>query len=75
MSVTNTIRDNVLYDSKKDWYSEDLTNNEILEKLSVEPYVLLQFKIKAFLFDLSESIFIYLNKRQLLLRLEFIAGI
>lgn len=36
MSVTNTIRDNVLYDSKKDWYSEDLTNNEILEKLQEE---------------------------------------
>lgn len=36
MSVTNTIRDNVLYDSKKDWYTEDLTNNEILEKLQEE---------------------------------------
>lgn len=36
MSVTNTIRDNVLYDSNKDWYSEDLTNNEILEKLQEE---------------------------------------
>lgn len=36
MSVTNTIRENVYYDTKKDWYSEDLTNNEILEKLQEE---------------------------------------
>lgn len=36
MSVTNTIRENVFYDTKKDWYSKDLTNNEILEKLQEE---------------------------------------
>lgn len=34
MSVTNTIRDNVIYDDKsKLWSEEELTNDEIIEKL------------------------------------------
>lgn len=36
MSVTNTIRDNVIYDNEKDWYEEKLTNNEIIEELNKE---------------------------------------
>lgn len=36
MSVTNTIRDEVTYDSEKDWIERELTNNEILEKLLKE---------------------------------------
>ncbi len=42
MAVTNTIRENVYYDNDKDWYSVDLTNDEIIEKLNEE-------KKKAFL--------------------------
>lgn len=36
MSVTNTIRDEVTYDSEKDWIERELTNSEILEKLVEE---------------------------------------
>lgn len=37
MSVTNTIRDNVLYDNEtKMWSEEELTNEEIVEKLELE---------------------------------------
>lgn len=34
MTVTNTIRDTVVYDNLKGWYVTPLTNNEILCKLS-----------------------------------------
>ena len=33
MSVTNTIRDNVIYDNNDDWTEEELSNEEIQEKL------------------------------------------
>lgn len=36
MTVTNTIRDNVIYDNVKDWTEEKLTNAEIIEKLNSE---------------------------------------
>lgn len=37
MSVTNTIRDNVIYDDNtKEWHEEELTNDEITEKLISE---------------------------------------
>lgn len=42
MSVTNMIRDEVIYDNEKDWYKRVLENKEILEKLNEE-------KKKAFL--------------------------
>lgn len=43
MSVTNTIRDNVIYrDELEEWFEEELTNDEIVEKLEKE-------KKKAFL--------------------------
>ena len=42
MSVTNMIRDEVIYDNEKDWYERVLENNEIIEKLNEE-------KKKAFL--------------------------
>ena len=42
MSVTNMIRDEVIYDNEKDWYERVLENKEILEKLNKE-------KKKAFL--------------------------
>ena len=35
MSVTNTIRDEVTYNSEKDWIERELTNSEILEKLLI----------------------------------------
>ena len=42
MSVTNLIRDEVTYDSNKDWDERELTNDEIIEKL-------LEEKKKAFM--------------------------
>lgn len=42
MSVTNMIRDEVIYDNEKDWYERVLENKEIVEKLNEE-------KKKAFL--------------------------
>lgn len=36
MSVTNTIRDNVIYDNLLGWSEEELTNEEIEEKLNEE---------------------------------------
>ena len=37
MSVTNTIRDNVIYkDELEEWFEEELTNEEIIEKLAKE---------------------------------------
>lgn len=37
MSVTNTIRDNVIYkDELEEWFEEELTNDEIVEKLAKE---------------------------------------
>lgn len=36
MSVTNNIRDNVYFDINKGWYTQDLTNDEIIEKLEKE---------------------------------------
>lgn len=36
MSVTNTIRDAVTYDEENDWQERELTNAEILEKLTEE---------------------------------------
>lgn len=37
MSVTNMIRDNVIFDDNtKTWYEEELTNDEIIEKLNHE---------------------------------------
>lgn len=43
MSVTNTIRDNVIYqDESQEWFEEELTNDEIVDKLNAE-------KKKAFL--------------------------
>lgn len=37
MSVTNTIRDHVLYDNEKGWFEEELTNEEI-EKILKDEY-------------------------------------
>ena len=43
MSVTNMIRDNVVYkDDVEEWFEEELTNDEIIDKLQIE-------KKKAFL--------------------------
>lgn len=42
MSVTNMIRDEVIFDNEKDWYERALENKEIIEKLNEE-------KKKAFL--------------------------
>lgn len=42
MSVTNMIRDEVIYDNELDWQERELTNEEIIEKLNEE-------KKKAFL--------------------------
>ena len=43
MSVTNTIRDKVIFENRtKDWHKEELTNEEIVEMLDKE-------KSKAFL--------------------------
>ena len=42
MSVTNMIRDEVLYDNETDWNEKELTNEEIIAKLNEE-------KKKAFL--------------------------
>lgn len=42
MSVTNIIRDEVLYDNETDWDEKELTNEQIIEKLNEE-------KKKAFL--------------------------
>lgn len=42
MSVTNNIRDKVIFDNEKGWYEESLTNEEILTELEKE-------KKKAFL--------------------------
>jgi hypothetical protein len=42
MSVTNMIRDEVLYDNEQDWTEKELDNAEIIEKLNAE-------KKKAFL--------------------------
>lgn len=36
MTVTNNIRDSVIYDSEKGWIEENLTNDEIVEKLQKE---------------------------------------
>lgn len=36
MSVTNTIRDDVIYDNKLGWQEKELSNEEILEKLENE---------------------------------------
>ena len=36
MSVTNMIRDNVVYDNITDWSERELTNDEIIEKLNEE---------------------------------------
>lgn len=36
MTVTNTIRDNVIYDNINGWYTEPLNNMQILTKLSEE---------------------------------------
>ena len=37
MSVTNTIRDNVVYkDEVEEWFEEELTNDDIIEKLQAE---------------------------------------
>lgn len=42
MSVTNMIKDEVIYDFETDWYEKELTNDEIIEALEKE-------KKKAFL--------------------------
>ena len=36
MSVTNTIRNDVIYDNEKGWYEEELTNEKIIELLENE---------------------------------------
>lgn len=36
MSVTNTIRDEVIFDNEKDWFERELNNNEIISKLNEE---------------------------------------
>ena len=36
MSVTNTIRNDVIYDNEKGWYEEELTNEKIVELLDKE---------------------------------------
>lgn len=36
MSVTNNISDKVIFDNDKGWYTEELTNDEIIEKLDEE---------------------------------------
>lgn len=48
MSVTNMIRDDVIYDNISGWYEKPLSNNDIISKLDQE-------KKKSFLsFRLSE---------------------
>ena len=61
MSVTNTIRDNVVYkDDLEEWYEEKLTNEEIEDKLQVE-------KKKAFL-SFSYGVWVTAYARDNLLR-------
>src|SRR5699024_7136361 len=36
MTVTNTIRNDVIYDNEKGWYEEELTNEKIVELLDKE---------------------------------------
>lgn len=57
MAVTNTIRENVYYDNDKDWYSVDLTNDEIIEKLNEEKKkAFLSFTYRSLDHKLSEEI-------------------
>lgn len=57
MAVTNTIRENVYYDNEKDWYSVDLTNDEIIEKLNEEKKkAFLSFAYRSLDHKLSEEI-------------------
>lgn len=61
MSVTNTIRDNVIYkDEAEEWLEEKLTNDEIVEKLESE-------KKKAFL-SFSYGVWVTAYARDNLLR-------
>ena len=61
MSVTNTIRDNVIYkDDLEEWYEEKLTNDEIIDKLEKE-------KKKAFL-SFSYGVWVTAYARDNLLR-------
>ena len=61
MSVTNTIRDNVVYkDDLEEWYEEKLTNEEIEDKLQAE-------KKKAFL-SFSYGVWVTAYARDNLLR-------
>ena len=61
MSVTNTIRDNVIYkDELEEWFEEELTNEEIVEKLEKE-------KKKAFL-SFSWGVYVTAYARRNLLK-------
>ena len=61
MSVTNTIRDNVIYkDDIEEWFEEELTNDEIVEKLEKE-------KKKAFL-SFSWGVYVTAYARRNLLK-------
>lgn len=61
MSVTNTIRDNVIYkDDLEEWFEEELTNEEIEDKLQAE-------KKKAFL-SFSYGVWVTAYARDNLLR-------
>ena len=60
MSVTNMIRDEVIYDNESDWLEKELTNDEIIEKLKEE-------KKKAFL-SFSYGVWVTAYARNNLLR-------
>ena len=60
MSVTNTIRDEVIYDSVNDWTERELTNQEIISKLNEE-------KKKSFL-SFAYGVWVTAHARNNLLR-------
>ena len=61
MSVTNMIKDNVIYkDELEEWFEEELTNDEIVEKLEIE-------KKKSFL-SFATGVWVTAHARDNLLR-------
>lgn len=57
MSVTNMIRDEVLYDNTSGWNEKELSNDEIIEKLNQEKKKsFLSFRLSGYFVQLMREI-------------------